>query len=336
MNKKLAYKLGGVVVLMAIAVYVYFQDQKVSSLPLNDFAIEDTASVDRVLIQTFVGNNIDLKRKADHWTLNDSLIAKEYAVNRVLQVFHDAKVRNEVSDSLNKTLMGLLNSNYRKVSVYQNGTWVKTWYLSTNTRDSYATHVLLEMPNEGRSSKFYEVHIPSFRGVLDASFFISAADWKSQKMWAYHPSEVRQIKMQYLDEPAESFVIDYDGKNDFKLSDLNGNELIPDTSILKGYLIEFKKAFHNGVEMELTPEQKEAVKLKEPFGILEILDENGVKKSLVMTRKDRPGGDLVVNGEVKYTYDPNQFFGRLNGSDLLRLQYYHMDKFLMKRSFLEK
>jgi len=60
------------IILLAIAVWLYFsRDSGTISNELKDFAVKDTADIERIYIATQEGGTADLYREGDYWTINN-------------------------------------------------------------------------------------------------------------------------------------------------------------------------------------------------------------------------------------------------------------------------
>jgi hypothetical protein len=70
-----------------------------SNTSLNDYAIEDTASVDRIKISMSNAFTIDLKRNGAHWETFDGNCIQQEPVNNMLHTFKNIAIKAYVPKS---------------------------------------------------------------------------------------------------------------------------------------------------------------------------------------------------------------------------------------------
>ena len=88
--------------------------------PLSDFAVQDTASVDRIFMADKQGLTADLRREKGRWTVN-GLPANQFNVGTLLKVFVRVEVRAPVAKSMEAMTLKLMASNAIKVEIYTGG-----------------------------------------------------------------------------------------------------------------------------------------------------------------------------------------------------------------------
>ena len=122
MNNKV--KIIILLVLAAIVVYLlYFRsDNEVSSKSLKDFAIRDTANIDRIFLADNDGHQSLITRQPDNtWMVNNKWRARDNNVYLLLRGFHNMEVKSPVKKEAIPAILKQISAKPIKVEVYMNG-----------------------------------------------------------------------------------------------------------------------------------------------------------------------------------------------------------------------
>ena len=149
-NLRLFYFLLLVTAIAAGVRYMDTQEAAEISKAANaaDFAIADTAAVDKIFIADKDGNQALLERSSGrYWKLNGTHFARKDAVDLLLKTFLRARVQRPVPQGELSTVNRLLAGRGKKVEIYQGGeTPVKTWYIGTSSKTTQERTWCLPMP----------------------------------------------------------------------------------------------------------------------------------------------------------------------------------------------
>jgi len=134
-----------VIILVFVALY-FFLTQRHGTIPkeLKDFAVEDTASVDKIFMVNKEGQQVLLERKNNFWMVNGKYYARKDAVSTLLKTIHRIDVKAPVAKSMFKTIVSNLAVRSIKVEIYQESKLIRTYYVGGPTKDQYGTYMLLE------------------------------------------------------------------------------------------------------------------------------------------------------------------------------------------------
>lgn len=214
MNKKLIYALI-LVILSAIAYWLYQIDHKTTlQADVKDFAIEDTAAIDKIFIANKSGQQILLTRQpTGNWLLNDSLIANETNVQVMLKTLKRIRIKQPVGLAAIENVKKQLATLGIKVEVYQGNKIAKVFYVGGPTNDTRGTYMIL-----ASSETPVIAHLPGWEGYLTERFKPVIEDWRSQHLMKFEPNELVRITLNYPDTPQYSFTIDWENFNQFRIS----------------------------------------------------------------------------------------------------------------------
>jgi len=142
-----------------LSYYFFTSDNRTIKGELRDFAIEDTALVDRIFLADKQGHKALLERQASGvWTVGEYQ-ARPQAVRDLLFTLNKMVVKAPVAKSMQpKVLKDLSGIGQRKIEIYAGKQLLKTIYVGIETMDKMGTYMMIE-----GSSVPFEVHIPGHR-----------------------------------------------------------------------------------------------------------------------------------------------------------------------------
>ena len=109
-----------------------------------NFAIEDTASVDKIIITDFNSNTFELKRDGIKWTDKDGGCIIQENVQNIMTVLKNIEFKGYLPEKSIQPTINRMAAAAMKVEIFQNGSWTKTWYIGTSAQDHYGQIMLLD------------------------------------------------------------------------------------------------------------------------------------------------------------------------------------------------
>src|SRR5210317_1904152 len=89
-----------VIILAAVAVWIVTTNTNSTiKRELRDFAIADTASIDKIFMVKKTTEQVTLTRTASGWMVNDKYHARNDAIQMILKTLKRVQVRNPVTES---------------------------------------------------------------------------------------------------------------------------------------------------------------------------------------------------------------------------------------------
>ena len=193
MNKKNLRYLILVLLVILVLVVVATQNKSTIKKELRDFAVEDTALVDKIFLVDKENQSILLERTTDHWVLNSEYVARQDLVNILLKTMYRIQVKEPVAKAAQENIIKSLAVKSTKVEIYQKGKRVKVYYVGGPTQDSYGTYMIIE-----NSSSPFVVEIPGFRGYLSTRFSTLEYEWKAQTVFAISLEHLQEVTVENL------------------------------------------------------------------------------------------------------------------------------------------
>lgn len=293
--------------------------------PLTDFAIADTASVDRIFIVERNGSTADLRRTPAGWTVN-GMPAKDFQVNLLLRTFKLVELRSPVPKSMEPNVLRVMAGTARKVEIYQGGQKPsKIWWVGGASADHYGTYMVLEIPGKGRSSVPFQMGMAAFTGVLNTRFHANIDDWRSSRV-TYYPrlSEVSKVQVEIPLRPGDGFSITYGGSDALALFDAHGQAVPMDTAQVQDLMLALRAGSFERFERSLSPEAVDSVISSTPWYVLSITSNQGVQRVPFWRKAPRPG-ELDLDFEP-VTEDRDRLYAMVNDTSFVVVQRYWWDR----------
>lgn len=298
-----------------------------SDTELLEFSIEDTTSVNKIVITDAFMNKFELIRKDGTWVDKDGNCIIQDPVNTMLETFKNVEFKGYVPENSRKTITDRMAATHTKVEIFQNDEWVKSWYVGFSTQDHYGTYMLLETPDE-KSDLPVIMKIKGFNGIIEPRFFADPRRWKCTNIFALERDQISLVDVRFLDRPERSFSVAKSGTN-YAVKHMG--KLLPavDTSMVVRYLNNYKKIHYEFVNYDLEPKQVDSLKRTKPFCILSVKEVSGKTNTLKMYRLPGTGEKNMNEFGDSISYDGDRFWCVLPSGDLVKCQYYVFNPLLM-------
>jgi hypothetical protein len=312
-----------------VAVFYFNYSNSTIKPELSNFAVKDTASIDKLFLADKNGNKVTLDRQSKGtWLVNGEVLARKDGIDLLLTTICDLAVRNPVPKSMEQTVIrDLSGAAQRKIEIYSNGNLLKTYYVGTESPDNEGTFMLLE-----GSSVPFEMHIPGFRGILNVRYNPKADIWSDPHLFRASAKDIKEIEFNMLDRPETGFRLEYDGQFGVKLFDFQNKQIQQvDTGSVFGFLAQFKQLNYEAKVDKAFEGYKTIMELPN-FAILKLTKKDGTKTEIQLKRRWASEGQ-TVNGE-KAEYDVDRCYAYLVGTeDLVIAQYFVLDRILVPIQF---
>ncbi|MEP7265509.1 MAG: hypothetical protein ABI772_13470 [Bacteroidota bacterium] len=324
------------VVLAAAATILYLNK---SNTTINkaqaDFAVKDTASIDKIFMADRKGNTVVLERKSrSQWLVNNHFEARQDGINTLLTTVASMEVRSPVGKNLYNNTMKLLASNSTKVELYADGKLLKTFYVGHATMDNLGTFMYLE----GSSVPFI-MHIPGFNGYLTPRFFVSENGWRRRIIFAYEPALIKSVQVTDILQPDSGFIIQRQGDSVYTVTSASGAAVQPvSKEKTRSYIVNFKVVGYESIDEKDPKEVRDSILKVGPFKKLAIASVDGrVKEVLAYRRPIMENSMNKVDPEGNpLPYDKDNLYVMIQGDPTLYLcQYFTWDKLLKTPSYFK-
>lgn len=303
--------------------------------PLTDFAIQDTARIDRIFIAQKDGLTADLRRvqRADGgyaWTVN-GLPANPIPVKLLLKTFRRVEVRNPVPMSMQAHVLKTMSTLAVKVEVYAGDDEPeKIWYVGHATQDHFGVFAVLELPGEGRSDRPFVLGMTGFTGIINTRFHARLDEWRSTDV-VIRPdlARVARVQVEHPSVDSAGYTLVNDGGK-LSLLDESGAPLPLDTTVGRDLLLHLTDAHFEFFERRITKAQKDSILATRPWHVLTVTDTDGSALRVPFWKKDPYPGEKTVEFE-ELVDDLDRMYALVQDTALVVVQRYWFDRMVPYR-----
>lgn len=296
------------------------KNAKVSDdLSLIDFAVTDTASVNKIeLLDTYTNQSFTVQRNQNgRWTDIEGNCVQQEIVHTMLNTFLKITLKGYVPKSAMETTTKLMLSNHKQVKIFQNDEWVKTWYVGHSTSDHYGTHMLLETPKV-KSDNPVIMGMKGFYGILGPRFSSDPKMYRCSEMFSYKQEDIAEIEVVNTLHPDESFkIIRFPDRIDVSSNGKTVKTVNHENLLF--YLNGFDNIHFNQPNYTLSEEEMDEMRKKTPDYKLSIKGKDQSNYVLKILRRPDPAAS-GNSDEIKW--DPDYMWGVLPSREVVRLQYF--------------
>lgn len=314
-------------ILAITAVFLVTQYQK-STLKeeLSDFAVEDTASIDKIFLSDKDGNKLLLERQKMYtWKVNNSFEARPDAIKTLLETIKQIKVKAPVGRSSFNNVVKKLSVKSTKVEIYQKGNLTKTYYVGGATEDFLGNYMMIE-----NSSAPFILYIPGFDGYLYPRYYAIPELWRSTALYRLKSQEITSVTFKDINNPNLSWELLQENTS-FTLKNYKGEAILQfDTLKAREYLTQFYNVNCEGFVKDIEPERKDSILNSTPKSIFTVKTNSGETKELKCYTKKLLVETFDISGKLM-DIDVDRFYGIMNDNkkDFLLLQNFVFDNLMV-------
>lgn len=318
MKKIIILVLGiGIIVGLTFLTIDLSKDSKATDTSLIAFAVKDTANVDRIEIyDTYQDMSFTLVRNDEGvWEDENGNCVQQEIAQMMLTTMVKITLKGYVPKAAMGNMKSMMMAKHKRVKIFKNGDWVKTWYVGHSTQDHMGTHMLLETP-EIKSSNPVIMGMKGFYGILEPRFFADPRRFACTQLFSFKRKDLSSVELKNNVIPEESFEVIVNGteyevsSNGKPLENVNKDNLL-------FYLNGFENIHFNQPNYTLSATQIDSIKSKNPDYELNI---TGKSKSYSLDMYRRP--DPEYAGMDTVAWDPDYLWAVKEDGELVRMQYY--------------
>lgn len=304
-----------------------------SEQALSDFAIKDTASIDKLIISDTEGNEgVTLLRQDGKWVAEDGSCVQQHLVHTMLETIKYIKVKGPVGESAIETINKTIASHHSKVEIFQDGKLTKTWYVGDPTKDQYGTHMLLKDEEKGKSPEPFIMHLPNMYGNLSTRFIADPLQYKCTEVFRYDPLEIARITVEIPDSTMYNFEIKAIDDNTFSLSGINGQISLFDTAKVRDYILAYRKIHFENYNYTLTEEHIDSMKQTVPYYTIEVETDDQTTNKIRIFKRKYQIEKYGLDGEL-LEFDQDRVWVELNDGTVVVGQYFVFNYLLRKLDY---
>lgn len=321
-RKKIVFLIVSVLILIGLAFYtIDLMDNSGKSVSeLIEFNVEDTSTVDRVIITDAFSNKMEIVRDGKLWTAADGSCIAQANAQFILEAFKNIEFKGYLPDNSHKQFVKLMSGQHTKVEIFQNGEWIKTWYIGPSSQDHYGQIMLLDDAEDGKSDIPVMMKIKGMQGIIEPRFFADRRKWLCTNIFALSIDKISKVDVRFYEFPKRSFSVT---KNKSQMNVYQQGRKLEnvDTAMIYRYLQNYKKIHYDIPNYELNERQVDSVKATQPFSTITVNETSGKSTKLKMFRIKSEVAQQNEFGDVA-NIDADRFWCELPDGALVKCQYH--------------
>ncbi len=317
-------------VLVAVAYYVYTTKGSKSSISnrLKDFAVEDTSSIDKIIISNKNGSVLKLTKTNGQWMANDTIKARKDMIRTLLETIKRVSIKSPVNKAMKDNVMKQLATGAVQVEIFVDGDLEKKYFVGGATQDGLGTFYLLDNSDEP-----IVAHIPGFDGYLTVRYNTNQEVWRDREVFRYFPQNIDIITIDYPNLKKESFSLRISGKDYISLTNGAGDTATGNINgeYLRNYLINYTDVQYENIANAKKIKLGEVLLPENLICTITVFDKSGTSKKVELFRRFFDGQNFIASGNEN-DLDQNRMFIRVNGKDVYNAQYNAFSKLIVRYS----
>ncbi len=341
MNKKTIILLSAIAGIILLFLLLNRDNTSTLNAGDKDFTCKNTDNIDKIFItNTSSKEHVTLTRLAKNdWVLNDKFKASEVQIDILLETMRKLQVKKPVAKEELDNVIKQMIIKGTKVELYENGKILKVFYVGGNTSDDMGTYFYMDKAKEP-----YICHIPGFNGFLSTRFVTNLNAWRSKNVFKSTEDEIAEIKIDWIEKPGESFVIDCNAKEPVMI--VGGKTLKNNSQVnlnkVKSYLKCWENLSYEGFPIDLNPRKIDSIAHTKPLMMMRLTDKAGKSTLLTIHRKGLKEDSYMRTDEQgnPMEFEMENFYAFINDNktEIVQIQDYVFGKVMKQASefLLEK
>ncbi|MEA1885764.1 MAG: hypothetical protein U9N72_00960 [Bacteroidota bacterium] len=311
----------GVILIVLTVVVLFFIGRHVPFGAGNSvFYVENVGRINRITISD-TGRSVSLKLKSNGWYVNGENEARPQAIDFILRVLEDVRIKSPVSEKLYKEVLENENTREIEVKVFDNMKIIQSFYIYRNTED--------EQPGimrKRKKTKPFIVHIPGYEIDPSTCFLTDETYWLPFTVFELRPDQISEIHFKYFNKPDSSFYIEQDEREIRFSNEYYSNERI-DTLAIGRYISYFIYVPFEKWAYDISANEKDSITSSKPYFSLEVITDHSDTTKLFTWKKQIKEANNIKE-------DTDRLWGSLNkGEDLFIIKYYDLDPLIKQPSY---
>lgn len=300
----------------------------------SDFAIKDTASIDKIFMVDAKGQSVTLTKSYDQWMVDGRYVARPDNIRLLMKTFNRIDVRSPVPKAAFNNVVKQIATGATKVEIYQGKSKPsKTYYVGGSTLDHQGTYMVLETDGV-KSSVPFVMYIPGNYGYLTVRFFTESSQWRDAVVFKYKAEDVLSIEVQFHETPEESFLIT-NKEGQFSLFELGGvAPLNINPKQLKDYVERYQKIYYEMIDIESKQAKIDSTVASDPYITIDVKDVMGKNNNKIVLYHMPNFRQLEdpKDGSI-YDYDVDRMYGYLNNELFTYVQFATFDNITLPKKY---
>lgn len=340
MKKNVAYAVV-LLVLIAIAGHFVWRNWEQNQVPPEqDFAFKHPDELQKIFLADKFGNKVTLTKEGDVWMVDGKYKVMPVKIDLLLRTLKEFRADLPVPKAAWNNVIKDLSVKSIKIELYTDahGAPDKVYFVGSPTLSNNGNYMLMQLDGKVADQPFI-VSVPGFIGDLSVRFFTHPVDWRDTEVFAYGIDEIKQVTINYPQQPDASFKLDVISKDSFLITGLQDSTdaQFQGRKLYKPGINKFLNSFSflNAESFENNYVYKDSILSTGPFAEIEVTPKNGGSSKITfyyMPANRRTKEQIDRHGN-EITIDPDHYYATFNnGEDFGIAQNFVFGKVLRKRA----
>ena len=297
---------------------------------LSDFAVKDTAAIQRIVLRDESGEFVNLTRDGSEWLLNETYKARPDGIDILLSTINKMSVKAPVSQVQMNTVLKTIISSHCEVELYDQAGLIKSFYVGSPDKEHSGTYMLMK-----GSQRPFLIHMEGFHGFLTPRFFTNPLEWRHRGLFEYNPSQIESITVEYHGLEERNFKINSEGNQNYSVlvgKDFTSTAAI-DSFMLSAYIANYKMIHYESFEETKSEAFIDSVKQSSPIFSITVVNNEGTSKTVSAFKKPIKEGYDPVGNEIEFDLD--RLYLWIDSGEVVVGQYAIFDKLTKGVSFFK-
>lgn len=306
-------------VLVVIAGYLYYKKGGNGSINSNKmaFAVEDTASIDKIVLSDKTGKVLQLTKRNKLWYVGDSIRVRRDVIGVLLETIKRIEVKSPVNKPMRSNVLKQLATGAVQVEIYTDGSLEHKYYVGGSTMDGLGTFMLLD----GVEDPFI-VHIPGFDGYLTVRYNPIMEVWRDRGVFRIPSQNIGIVQIDYPESPEASFTLKIQSKDYISLFNKVGDSAKSNINgeFLRKYLGGFSDIQYENIVDTKRLDVTELLIPENLLATIVVYEKEGARHQVELFKRYFNGEKFLPKSE-QYDFDQDRCFVRVDGKMVYNGQY---------------
>ena len=180
------------------------------------------------------------------------------------------------------------------------------------------------------------IYMPGLRGYVATRFSALESDWRVHSVFNKKLPDIREIKMEFILQPEESYRIVNNNNQSLSLFRLSDNQQITnfDTLQLMSMVNAYRNIRYEALMNDMEPQRKDSIMNSLPMHKITIELKDGTRQTAKTFGRKLPVPEIDVFDGSTIIHDRDRMYALVNNDkDFVIVQFFVFDKILLPLSY---
>ncbi len=299
----------------------YFTYEKNRVLTEEDFVLNDTSFISRIIISKDTAT-VMLSKENGKWMVNKAFDANTALIKRFFKTFSNLSIVAPISNRIKDSIMNDLEKNALEIQIFEGNNEAYNYLLGNMNRPATGNYLMCN----GRTAI---LNSGSVIKDLKEIVSINSLFWRNKIVFNKIPGTIKSVQIDNIKHPEKSFKIEkQNDKTNFFISGKIFEKY--DTQKINRFLTYFSNIYFEQIETKLTKKQLDTILNQNKAWKISLSDINNIDYELNLYLKP----EKIYKDSLSTHFDLNKIYGKMNKEKhILIFNYYVIDPILKEPDY---